>query len=154
MSRWLFALLPLLILTGCGPSVPKGVVVTGKFTKGGAPLSIPATSEATGNITVTMYSVTTAPDGSSSGGAGTVDSAGAFKIVAGGRGIPPGKYRITLAGDAGPGEDAFGNAYTGENYLKEVEVPADKMGGEFDLGTIDLDQVVPVKVAAPAATSP
>ncbi len=154
MTRWILTLLSLSVLAGCGPSVPKGVIVTGKFTKGGAPLTIPATSGGTGAITVLFFSVMTAPDGTSSGGAGTLDAAGAFRIVSAGRGIPPGKYRIQLQGDAGPGEEAFGNAYYGENYLKEVEVPADKLGGEFDLGTIELNDVTPMKLAAPAATSP
>ncbi|HUE72351.1 MAG TPA: carboxypeptidase-like regulatory domain-containing protein [Pirellulaceae bacterium] len=152
MNRWLLALLSLMILTGCGPSVPQGVIVTGKLTKGGTPLA--GAEDGTGAAVVTIVSVAKAEDGSSSGGQAATDASGAFRIVAGGRGVPPGKYRIHLEADAGPGQDLFGGAYSGINYLKEVEVPADKMGGEFDLGSIELDDNKPMSVAPPEAATP
>jgi hypothetical protein len=135
MNRWLLILMSLLLLTGCGPSVPKGVIVTGKFTKGGAP-------------------VAPAEDGSSTGGQAPTDATGAFRIEAGGRGVPPGKYRVQLSGESEPGVPLFENKYGGENFVKEVEVPADKLGGEFDLGTIELDSVTPMSLAPPSTPTP
>lgn len=152
MNRWLLALLSLLVLAGCGPSVPKGVIVTGKLTKGGTPLA--AAEDGSGVALVTIVSIATAEDGSSSGGQAATDASGAFRIVAGGRGVPPGKYRLQLSGDGGPGEDLFNFAFSGENYVKEFEVPADKLGGEFDLGTIEVNDVTPMKIAAPTPASP
>jgi hypothetical protein len=149
MNRWLLILMSLLLLTGCGPSVPKGVIVTGKFTKGGAPVA-PA-ADGTGVPLVTIFSVTKAEDGSSTGGQAPTDATGAFRIEAGGRGVPPGKYRVQLSGESEPGIPLFENKYGGENFVKEVEVPADKLGGEFDLGTIELDSVTPMSLA-PAST--
>ena len=149
MNRWLLVLVSLVFVSGCGPSVPKGVIVTGKITKGGTPLA-PSTDGSTVPPLVTIYSVAQAEDGSSSGGQAPTDANGVFRIVAGGRGVPPGKYRVQLNAEIEPGTDMFNNAYTGDKYLKEIEVPADKLGGEFDLGTIELDQVQ-VQSAAPAA---
>ena len=152
MNRWLLTVMSLgslLFITGCGPSVPNGVIVTGKITKGGAPVA-PGTDASSTPPLVTIASTTRAPDGSSPGGQSATDAAGAFRIVAGGRGVPPGKYRIQLTGETEPGVPLFGNAYAGEKYIKEIEVPADKVGGEFDLGTIELDTVTPQSSAPPA----
>ena len=150
MNRWLLPLLSLLLITGCGPSVPSGVIVTGKITKGGTPVA-PGTDASATSPFVTIASVTVAADGSSSGGQGPTDSNGAFRIVAGGKGVPPGKYRLHLAWEAEPGSDKYGGAYSGEKYIKEIEIPADKVGGELDLGTIELDSVTPQSVTPAAA---
>src|SRR5262245_58231615 len=107
MNRWLLPLLSLFFIAGCGPSVPSGVIVTGKITKGGTPVA-PATDASATPPLVTIVSVTTAPDGSSAGGQAPTDSSGAFRIVAGGKGVPAGKYRIQLTGEVEPGVPLFG----------------------------------------------
>lgn len=139
MGRWL-SLVAVAILAGCSPSVPKGVIVTGKITKGGAPLTIPEG----GAVDVTIFSTTTDADGYASGASEPLKEDGTFRLIAGGKGVPPGKYRLQLQGNAGPGEeDVFSGAFSEAGYVKEFDVPADRVGGEFDLGTIELNDVQP-----------
>lgn len=136
MGRWL-SVVAVAILAGCSPSIPKGVIVTGKITKGGAPLTIPEG----GVVYVTIVSTAKDAEGFASGASEPLKEDGTYRLVAAGKGVPPGKYRLQIQGDAGPGEDAFGGAYSGEAYLKEFDVPADRVGGEFDAGTIELNDV-------------
>jgi hypothetical protein len=144
-ALWLMALGGMLCLAwGCGPSAERGVIVKGKLTKGGVPLTIPGMESGNSSITVTLAPVTPDPKATSQGGQAMLDNTGGFQIVGAGKGVTPGKYRLHLQGEVAPGEDAFSGAYSGEKWLKEVEVPADKLGGELDLGTIELNDIKPM----------
>jgi len=144
MNRRLVLVVSLFLVAGCGPSVPRGVIVKGKVTKGGAPLKLEGQSDASPtSIDLTLVSTTPNPDGSSSGSQGQLDANGEFRFAAAGKGVPPGKYQILMTGNSGPGGDAFGGAFNPPNFLKEFEVPADKVGGEFDVGTIEIDDLPP-----------
>ncbi len=149
MNRWLLLVLWLSIVSGCGPSVPSGVIVKGKLVKGGSPVAPPPDGSGSAPQ-VTIVSTTTAEDGTSAGGQAGTDANGEFRIVAGGKGVPPGKYRMQLQAEGEPGQDLFEGKFTGENFMQEIEVPADKVGSELDLGTIELDDVKPITIAAPA----
>jgi hypothetical protein len=138
MSRWLFIFAAVAAFSGCSPSIPKGVIVTGKITKGGAAVTAPE-----GPVQLTLASTTQNAEGESTGSGAILKEDGTFRFEGAGKGVPPGTYRLHMLGDAGPGVDAFDGAYSGEKFVKEFEVPADKVGGEFDVGTIELNDLQP-----------
>ena len=60
-----------------------------------------------------------------------------------GKGIPPGNYVLTVQGDDSMPDDAETDPFEGKFQTETspftFEIPAGKVGGEHDLGVIDLD---------------
>jgi hypothetical protein len=100
MSRLLWTLVPLTLAaaaSGCGSS--SGVSAQGKVTKGGAKYAVPADQ----SLSLTLYSTGETKDGDRTIPAGksymaVFDPEEATFTVPGpdGRGIPPGKYRVSV----------------------------------------------------------
>jgi|RhiMetdeSRZDD1v2_1073273.scaffolds.fasta_scaffold426525_3 hypothetical protein len=129
------------LVAGCGGYTPEtGVTVTGKIVKGGQPLVAPSVDSG-GYLQIQLCPLTARPDGSPGDAAGGEYSAnGTVKFQYAGRGMPPGKYRLTVALNDGTNDlDAFQGKYSLEQSKMEVTVPENKVGGSYDFGTIDLD---------------
>jgi hypothetical protein len=74
----------------------------------------------------------------------SADADGNFEIVAGGRGVPPGQYRLAVyQHDRGYDSDRLAGAFSAKKTPIEIDVPEDKLGGSLDVGTIDLNDHLP-----------
>jgi hypothetical protein len=131
--------LSLVILAGCStgaPAPPSGVTVVGKIVKGGQPLQaerLPP-GEFIGEVTF----VPLATGGSREQEPLKVD--GSFQEAGLGKGIAPGKYRVAvLHFIRGRGTDGLAGAFSEQASPITIDVPTDKIGGTFDVQTIELD---------------
>jgi len=138
--RWSACACLLVIFAGCegGPKIAKGVVVKGKVLKGGAP--IPGVRPEIGLGLVQISLLPVAPNTES--GFSLLKEDGSFEIIGSGKGIPAGKYKVVIVQrDQMPGQpSAVPDSFSEANSTMQVEIPADKVGGSHDLGTIDIDK--------------
>jgi hypothetical protein len=141
----------MLLIAGCGDFKPeKGVTVTGKAVKGGAPFIPPKSDNGMAGALIALVP-TGDPNAKREGSSCRVKPDGTFKIVGAGAGIQPGKYNVfftELAGPPGGGPPGGGppgappggsGAPMGGRPIKEIDIPANKLGGSFDLGDVDID---------------
>jgi hypothetical protein len=120
-----------------GYKPPEGVVVKGKVVKGGKTLDVPNREVGLGRVVV--YLVPLGGGEAKDAPSALADAQGNFQVQGAGRGIPPGKYRVSvLQQDKGPESDLLKGEFSQTKSPVEVEIPA--KGGTHDLGTIDLDQ--------------
>jgi hypothetical protein len=127
----------LVVAAGCtGNPTPKtGVVVTGKVVKGGMPLA--AERLPPGEFPAEIIFVPAA-GGDAERQALLPD--GTFKEDGAGKGIAPGKYKLAvLHYPQGRPADGLQGAFSEQNSPINIDIPADKSGGEHDLGTIELN---------------
>ena len=145
--------------SGCGGgySPENGVVVTGKITKKGAAYSPPQSAN---GMAIALVALTPVAEPSQAGPGqtqpGSVRSASSckvaadssFKIVGAGRGVAPGKYSLRWLENTGasgppgggpPGSPPGAGPTGGGQIIKEVVIPAEKLGGVFDLGEVDVE---------------
>jgi hypothetical protein len=130
----------LCLFLGCadGPQIEKGVTVRGKVLKAGAPIPGVRPEVGVGVVQITLLPVNpTSPSGFS-----LVKADGSFEILGDGKGIPPGKYKVVIVQrDQLPDQpSAVPDSFSETNSTMQVEIPADKVGGTYDLGTIDIDK--------------
>lgn len=138
---WRFvALIGLAFLLGCGGyKTPSGVVVKGKVTKGGAPITVPNMDNSTGTVKIELFPVH-ANDQDQRESVGTTGNAdGSFEITGAGKGVTPGKYKLAIFADPGDGANQLGDKFTGSDSPIEVEVAEKNLGGAQDLGTLEVD---------------
>ena len=129
-------------LAGCGgPKIEKGVIVKGKVLKGGAPIPGVRPDAGLGLVQITLLPLA-ADANKPEPGMALLKADGSFEIPGHGKGIRPGKYKVVIVQrDARPGQpSAVGDKFTQANTKLEVEIPADKIGSEHDLGVIDVDK--------------
>lgn len=134
---WL-ALVALPLLVGCGGGFTPdtGVIVTGKVVQGGTPINNPRTPVGYGGVEVQFI-------GGTARASAFCDDAGNFEIIHAGKGIPPGKYKVTVTVHGeGPGMDKLEGKLDETKSTIEKDVPQDKVGGKFDVGTIDVAEHV------------
>ena len=143
MSRYLspICLLVAAALTlGCGGFKPDtGVKVKGKITKGGAPLSVPNMAAKTGFIKVDLVPVHSGAQDDRVMAPSMQEIDGTFLIVGDGRGVKPGKYKISVVTNPGNGQDDLKGKFNGATSKIEVDILEKNMGGTQDLGTLELD---------------
>lgn len=143
MFRWTSAIagfVSLVMLSGCGESYSPdaGVIVTGKVVQGGAPVPVPPTDDGYDGVEVQFFgadpnNLTLATSGA------TCDAAGNFEIAYAGEGIPPGKYKVAIfVRKGGPETDMLEGKLANGVTTIEFDIPADKVGGKHDVGTIDI----------------
>lgn len=126
------------LMMGCsGPNFEKGVTVKGKIVKSGQILK-PAGPAAPGasKVEVIFYpNDTNLPEEQA-----ILDEQGAFKLLGQGKGIKPGTYKVgVFVRGAGWDSDELGGQFNKEKTTITKDIPADKVGQELDLGTIDID---------------
>lgn len=138
---WRFvALIGVSCLLGCGGyKAATGVVVKGKVTKGGAPITVPNMDSGTGTVKIELFPVhaNEQDQRESVGTNGKAD--GSFEIAGAGKGIKPGKYKLAIFADPGDGVNQVGDRFTGSDSPIEVEVAEKNLGGTQDLGTLEVD---------------
>ena len=126
------------IAIGCGPAKigNDGVTVRGKVVKAGLPLEVPRRDIGLGSVPMTLIP----EDASLESHSFLVAEDGSFELVGADQGIAPGKYKVAvLQQNEGPGSDLLNGKFSAETTPITIDVPADKVGGELDLGTIELD---------------
>lgn len=127
------------ISLGCGGEAKignAGVKIRGKVVKGGAPLEVPRRDIGLGSVELHLVPA----DESVEPQVAMVAEDGSFEIVAAGQGIAPGSYKLAVyQQNEGPGSDLLMGKFSKENSPISIDVPSDKVGGELDLGTIELD---------------
>jgi hypothetical protein len=128
------------LILGCGGYKPAtGVVVKGKVTKGGAPITVPNMDSGTGTVKIDLFPVhaDVQDPRESMGTLGKAD--GSFEISGAGKGVVPGKYKLAIFADPGDGVNQVGDKFTGSNSPIEVDVSDKNLGGTQDLGTLEVD---------------
>ena len=127
-------------LLGCGGYKPAtGVIVKGKVTKGGAPITVPNMASGTGIVRVELFPVHADAQDQREATGTLSGSDGSFEIAGAGKGVTPGKYKLAIFADPGDGVDQLGEKFTGINSPIEVEVAEKNLGGIQDLGTLEVD---------------
>jgi hypothetical protein len=123
-------------VAGCGGGFQPdaGVIVTGKVVQGGQPIALDGAIPGYGKVEVQVIE----PTAGSSIAAAHCEADGSFEIVHGGGGIPPGKYKLAIRAQKDPDTDLLQGKLSEQNTTIEVNVPADKLGGQHDLGTIEV----------------
>ncbi|MGI8982656.1 MAG: hypothetical protein ACR2FY_25770 [Pirellulaceae bacterium] len=142
MNRsWRFvALIGVAFLLGCGGyKAPSGVVVKGKVTKGGAPITVPNMDSGTGTVKIELFPVHADAQDSRDSVGTTSKSDGSFEITGAGKGVTPGKYKLAIFADPGDGVNQLGDKFTGSDSPIEVEVADKNLGGTQDLGSLEVD---------------
>lgn len=126
------------IAIGCGePKIgDAGVKVRGKVVKGGAPLEVPRRDIGLGSVELHLIPA----DPNLEPQVALVAEDGSFEIVGAGQGIAPGSYKLAVyQQNEGPGSDLLKGKFSKETSPISITVPEDKVGGELDLGTIELN---------------
>jgi hypothetical protein len=142
MARFspLTMLVGIVLLLGCGGHKPAtGIIVKGKVTKGGAPITVPNMESKVGTVKIELFPVYTDPADQREAEGTLSEADGSFNIVGAGKGIKPGKYKLAIFADPGDGINQLGDRFTGENSPIEVEISEKDVGGTKDLGTLEVD---------------
>jgi hypothetical protein len=128
------------LLVGCGGFTPdSGVKVTGKITKGGAPLNVPNMEAKVGTIKVDLVPVHAGPQDDRSKSGAFQEPNGTFLILGDGKGVKPGKYKVSIVANPGNGKDDLQGKFDGSASKIEVDIAEKNVGGTQDLGTLELD---------------
>lgn len=144
----------MLLAAGCGgddmPVVEEGVIVKGRILSDGKTLVDRNAPPGTGSGQVSLVPADqSAKETEQKGYPMTmINEDGTFVFEGAGKGVPPGKYRLIVAGpdasgvpaDATVSEDAgpITKAFSVAKSPIEVTIPDNLVGKEHDLGTIDL----------------
>lgn len=140
VSALLFTALMLAGCSGGNPPAKVGVIVKGKVLKGGQPLTVEKTPP--GEVPAEVVFMPLFPDGERESQGLKPD--GTFEEIGQEKGIKPGKYRLAVLHFVkGRGSDGLNGAFSEQASPIEVEIPADKSGGTFELPTIELDTYKP-----------
>jgi hypothetical protein len=133
---WL-GIVSLTLLAGCGESFSPdtGVIVTGKIVQGGQPIVAPRNAVGYGGVEVQLTGATVQSSA-------FCDDSGGFEIIHAGKGVPPGKYKVSVIVHAEDNTDKLQGKLGPDVTTIEVDVPQDKLGGKHDVGTIDVAQHV------------
>jgi len=124
-------------IVGCGKSGPKTVRVTGRILLNGQPLAVTPTEAQLGAVQLRFIEL--GADGAPSGPSYSANAKpdGSFNVLGiGGRGLPPGNYRIAVYQYDPYPEDKLGGRFSDERSKIVRRIEADT-----DLGTIDLAEV-------------
>ena len=124
-------------IAGCGKSGPKTVRVTGRILLNGQPLAVTPTEAQLGAVQLRFIEL--GADGAPSGPSYSANAKpdGSFNVLGiGGRGLPPGNYRIAVYQYDPYPEDKLGGRFSDERSKIVRRIEADT-----DLGTIDLAEV-------------
>jgi hypothetical protein len=131
-------LLTLVPLVGCSsgnPTPPAGVIVKGKIVQGGMPLKVERLPP--GEVPAEVVFV---PEGGGEVERQPLQPDGTFRETGWEKGIKPGKYKLAVYHYVqGRGSDGLSGAFSEKNTPITVDVPESKVGGELDLGTIELN---------------
>ena len=145
-----------LLTVGCSgeetSDVEEGVIVKGRILSGGNPITVKNAPPGTGSGEVSLV-----PEGKKSSEAdpafpsAMVDEQGYFEIKHDGKGVPPGKYRLAIIPPDATGtpgatsKSPIGRMFSVKNSPIKIDIPADKLGEEHDLGTIELSNYLKKK---------
>ena len=128
------------VILGCGGFRPdKGVTVKGKITKGGAPLTVPNMEAKAGFIKVDLVPIHSGAQDERGTAMSMQEPDGNFVILGDGKGVKPGKYKVSVVTNPGNGLDDLKGAFNGKASKIEVDISAKNLGGTQDLGTLELD---------------
>ncbi len=124
-------------MVGCGKSGPKTVRVTGRILLKGQPLAVTPTEAQLGAVQIRFIEL--GADGAPSGPSYSANAKpdGSFNVLGiGGRGLPPGTYRIAVYQYDPYPDDKLGGRFSDERskIVRRIE-------DDTDLGTIDLAEV-------------
>lgn len=131
------AIVALISVVGCGKSGPKTVRVTGRILLNGQPLAVTPTEAQLGAVQLRFIEL--GADGAPSGPSYSANAKpdGSFNVLGiGGRGLPPGNYRIAVYQYDPYPEDKLGGRFSDERSKIVRRIEADT-----DLGAIDLAEV-------------
>ena len=126
------------ISLGCGqPQIgDTGVKIHGKVVKAGAPMEVKRRDIGLGSIDVHLVP----NDASLESHFTQAEEDGSFEFMGAGQGIAPGTYRLAVYQQVeGPGTDALKGKFSEESSPIMIEISSDKVGEDYDLGTIELD---------------
>lgn len=136
-SVWVVACVLLAMMfsaVGCGKSGPKTVRVTGRVLLNGQPLTVTPTEAQLGGVQLRFIEL--GPDGAPSGPSFSTNAKpdGTFNVLGiGGRGLPPGKYRIAVYQYDPYPEDKLTGRFSDERSPIVRQIDADTDLGEIDL---------------------
>ncbi len=156
----LFTALLVFTAIGCGSgdeyAPPAGVTITGKIYNGGGPMRMERPDVGLGSIELTLV-----PEGADATNENLdlettiAEVDGSFMFEGPGDGIPAGKYRLAVYHyENGPGEDNLEGAFSPVNSPIEITVSEEYVGGEQDLGVIDVKEFAGKVKAAPSEDAP
>ncbi len=144
---------------GCGaggPAPEPGVVVTAKVLQGGSVIqsAVPGGTLQLNIVRLNEQGQTAEIFQADYGADGSV------KFIGAGKGVQPGKYKLTVteSGMFDPinpnpdNKDMFGNKFMLPTTPFEFDIPADKVSGTHDLGTLDLADAAKSPAAKPPGT--
>lgn len=143
MVRWIIAGAGLIaiLFAGCNSYTPEsGVIVTGKIVQGGQPVAVETTEDGYNGLKV-QFSPADPSDLKLASSVAMCKASGDFEMTYEGKGLPPGKYKVSVSvlSNGNPTETYVGKLDEPNSPIT-VEVPADKVGGKHDVGTIDIAQ--------------
>ena len=128
------------LILGCGGFKPDtGVTVKGKITKGGTPLTVPNMAVKAGFIKVDLVPVHAGAQDDRVMAPSMQEIDGTFLIVGDGKGVKPGKYKLSVVTNPGNGQDDLKGKFNGVASKIEVDISEKNLGGTQDLGTLELD---------------
>ena len=146
---------------GCGSSddyvPPTGVTLTGKIYNGGGPMRMERPDVGLGSIELTLVPAGADATNENLDLETTIAEVdGSFIFEGPGDGIAAGKYRLAVYHyENGPGVDNLEGAFSPVNSPIEITVSEEHLGGEQDLGVIDVKEFAgKVKAAAPSEDTP
>lgn len=133
---------------GCGGGdeyvPPTGVVVNGKVNNGGEPMRVERPDIGLGSIQLILVPDGVDPESDSVDLESTIaDIDGTFTFIGPGNGVPAGKYRLAVYHrEDGPDVDKLNGACSTINSRIEITVSEENLGGEQDLGVIDVKEYI------------
>lgn len=121
------------IFSGCDDGIKPGVVIKGKLLKDGAPIEPIDANAAVGIVQLTLV-----PQGDSEEFGAIPDEEGLFEFIGIGKGVAPGEYKLEITQGGMDGNDKLKDRFIRERTPITVTVEASEVGGEKDLGVIEL----------------
>jgi hypothetical protein len=146
---------------GCGGgddyAPPEGVILRGKVYNGGGPMRMERPDVGLGSIELVLVPDGVDPSDENVDLEATIAAVdGSFNFEGPGKGIPSGNYRLAVYHyESGPDVDNLEGAFSTVNSPIEITVKEEHVGGEQDLGVIDVKEFASkVKAAAPSEETP
>ena len=136
-----------LVAMGCGDdggyTAPEGVVVTGKVLHGGEPMQVERADIGLGFVELVLIPEGADPDTNPDGVESTfAESDGTFIFEGPGEGVPSGKYRLAVHHyEQGPESDRLEGAFSASNTPITIDISADNIGSDQDVGVIELTEL-------------